>query len=118
MEISVNEPKSKSFNIYLRMFHLGLQLAAAYWANVYDGMSSCKHQFVDFISFIAYALIAFNLVSLIVMRCSSKFPRMFFFISYLIDLILSGGACAMSVIGYMQYRGCTSNRVIFAFTAL
>ena len=100
------------------MFHLGLQLAAAYWANVYDGMSSCKHQYVDLISYFAYALVGLNLISLIIVRCASKFPRVYFFLTYFLDLLLIGGTITLSVVGYHQYRNCSSNYVIFSFSAI
>ena len=116
MEISVNEPKSKSFNIYLRMFHLGLQLAAAYWAIFYDGTDSCTSQYYDYISYLAYALVAINLVSLIIVRCSARFPRCYFFVTYFIDLLLCAGVCALSVIGHINRHNCASNIVLFLFS--
>lgn len=101
------------------MFHLGLQLAAAYWHIVYDGMGSCKHFFVDLISYLGYALVGLNLISLIIVRCAKKFPRIYFFITYFIDLLLASGIIVIGVTGHAKYSSnCTSNHVMFVFTEI
>jgi hypothetical protein len=39
MEVDINEPKSKAFNVFLRMFQLALQLILAYWASKHEAVS-------------------------------------------------------------------------------
>lgn len=116
MEVNVNIPKSKSFNIYLRMFQLGLRLALAYWAIFYDGLSDCDSTKYNLISYLAYAMILLNLLGLIVIRCSDKFPRCCFFLTLFLNILLAAGIIALSVIGYQHERTCASNKAMFEFS--
>lgn len=116
MEVDINEPKSKAFNIFLRMFQLGGQLTLAYWASRYEGISGCDYSTPDIVSYLAYALVALNLVSLIFVRCNSKFPRGYFFLVFGLDLLLVVGIALLQLI--RNPTNCASNRLYYQFTVI
>jgi hypothetical protein len=98
MEVDINEPKSRAFNIFLRMFQLGLQLILGYWASRFNNLSGCSYSTSDIISYVAYALTTLNLIALLINQCSSKFSRGLFFTVYLLDIVIAIGIIAMQAI--------------------
>lgn len=72
MEVDINEPVSKFFNVFLRMFQLGGQVALAYWAVRYHeySNSACGHLYLNIASYLAYAMVGINFLALLVVRCS------------------------------------------------
>lgn len=116
MEVDINEPKSKAFNVFLRMFQLGCQLIIAYWALKSDGVSACDFNIPNITSYIAYGLAAFNLVSLIAIRCSDGFPRCLFFVVFILDVL---AALAIIIINAVNgYKGCASDKIFYQFSII
>ena len=99
MEADINEPKSKSFNIYLRWLQLGFQLALAYWVLFFHPMEACSSSYPTYIQYISYAIAALSFICLLVIGCSHKFPRPFFFLTFIVMVLLGLGAIGMMVMG-------------------
>lgn len=116
MEVDINEPKSKAFNIFLRMFQLGGQLALAYWASRFEGVTQCDYVTPDIVSYIAYALAALNLASVIYVRCSNKFPRGFFFLIFILDLLMVLGVILLQLI--RNPTNCAANKLFYQFSII
>lgn len=89
MEVDINEPKSKAFNILLRMLQLSLQLISGYWASKHEFAPGCDYTIPNIISYVAYVLAALNFVAVIVTRCAKKFPRALFFVVFAIDFLIA-----------------------------
>ena len=121
MEVDINEPNSKFFNVFLRMVQLGGQVALAYWAvRWYEYEGICGHLFLDIASYIAYALVLFNLIAVVVIRCSHKFPRCFCFFLYVLDLLMCGALIAQYFILKSDTNAnlCAADRAFSEFSSL
>lgn len=116
MEVDINEPKSKAFNVFLRMFQLGCQLIIAYWTLKSDGIQGCEFTIPNITSYIAYALAAINLISVIGIRCSNKFPRCFFFVTFILDLIMIITVIAINAA--KGYDPCAAGKVFYHFSII
>ena len=116
MEVDINEPKSKSFNVFLRMFQLACQIIIAYWALKICGIVGCDFGTSDITSYVGYALAGINLISVLVIRCSSKFPRCFFFTVFGLDLVLALGVIALNII--KGYSSCAASKVSYYFSII
>jgi hypothetical protein len=116
MEVDINEPKSKAFNVFLRMFQLGCQLIIAYWALKSDGTSACDFTYPNITSYIAYALAGINLLSVIYIRCSHGFPRCMFFVVFVIDILMAIAIIALNAIN--GYKGCASDKIFYHFSII
>ena len=116
MEVDINEPKSKAFNMFLRMFQLGCQLIITYWALKSDGISTCDFNIPNITSYIAYGLAAINLLSLIAIRCSNGFPRCLFFGVLILDILT---AIAIIIINAVNgFKGCASDKIFYHFSII
>lgn len=91
MEADINEPKSKAFNIYLRIFQLGFQIVLGYWALKLFHPEECTQQYIESSTYIGYVVLFIGLVSIIVVRCSDRFPRVYFFLTYILFILLGIG---------------------------
>ena len=99
MQADINEPKSTSFNVFLRMFQLGLQVILGYWASKHeDTYTSCDYYIPNIISYIAYGLAGLNFISLITIRCSNKFPRCFSFLIFFLDLCMAATIIVLQIV--------------------
>ncbi len=55
---------------------------------------------------------------MIVTRFSDDFPRVFFFISFVINIILAAIIIILSIIGMAEYNSCANNRILYRFAAV
>ena len=122
MEVDINEPNSKFFNVFLRMLQLSGQIALAYWAvrsHEYHAQS-CDLLLITIASYLAYFLFFLNLAGIITIRCSNRFPRCVCFVLYLLDLLI----CAAFIAQYFILKGnskitqCAATRAFSEFSAL
>lgn len=98
------------------MLQLGGQLILGYWATRFGGVEGCDNTIVNIISYMAYALAGINLIAVIYVRCAAKFPRVFFFLIFILDL-----GIAAAVIGVMASKGtfnCAANKVYYQFSII
>lgn len=94
------------------MFQLGLQVILGYWASKHENTyQSCDYTIPNIISYIAYALAGLNFIALIGVRCSSKFPRCFFFIIFFLDLCMAATFIALQVV--KGQHKCAAGKVFF-----
>jgi len=116
MEVDISEPKSKAFNIFLRMLQLGGQLILGYWASRYDGIDGCDYNIPNIVSILAYVLAALNLISVIGIRIADKFPRAFFFIIFILDLLLA--AAIITIQAIKGHSNCAAGKVFREFSLI
>jgi hypothetical protein len=116
MEVDLNEPKSRAFNIFLRMFQLSLQLILGYWATHFRNSSKCYYNISDIVSYIAYALAAINFFALLINQCSKKFSRGLFWTVYILDLLIAAAIIAVQII--LGHSECASANVFQMFSII
>ena len=109
MEVDINEPKSSSFNVFLRLFQLGGQLILGYWASKFDGIEGCDYNIHNIVSILAYVLAGLNLISIIYTRASVQFSRPFFFVVFLLNLIIIAGIMVLEII--KGHSNCAAGKV-------
>ena len=114
MEVDINEPKSRAFNIFLRFFQLGLHLVIAMWVTKI-GENTCQTPFMKFLEPISYIFVGLNIIAMIYTRCRDKFPRIEFFVLYAINIILSGVAIVMGFAGAGEANSCVTSKVLSRF---
>ena len=74
MEIDINTPKSREFNIFLRFFQLGLHLVIAVQvANLGD--HNCRTEFMKIAEPISFIYVGLNLLATLYIHCREKFAR-------------------------------------------
>lgn len=112
--MDINEPKSRSFNMYLRYFQMGLQVLIASKLSEINS-TSCEYTFQRIGQIVTIGLIAINLIAMIVTRCTTNFPRAFFFVIFIIDLILAAIITILGIVGMTEYNSCANNRVLHRF---
>jgi len=56
-----------------------------------------------------------NLIAMIVTRCTSHFPRIFFFICFIVNIILASIIVILGIVGMQEYNSCANNRVLHRF---
>ncbi|CAM6001007.1 unnamed protein product [Sphagnum balticum] len=98
MEVDISEPKSRSFNIFLRFFQLGLALVIGILISKLD-QTNCNDQFYGLISIVGSVLIGINLLAMVYLRCREAFPKVAFFVVFIADLILAGIFLVISFAG-------------------
>lgn len=98
------------------MFQLGCQVVMAYWALKLTGIAGCDFATSDILSYLAYALLGLNLIALITIRCSAKFPRCFFFTVFFLDLVLAAGIIAINAT--KGYSACAPAKVFYHFSII
>jgi len=100
--------------MYLRYFQFGLQiLVAAFISQV--NSTDCVQTYHKIGIPVSYILIGLNLLAMIITRCSDRFPRIFFFISFVINLILAAIIVILGLIGVADTSSCANNRVLHRF---
>ncbi len=115
--MDINEPKSRSFNIFLRYFQAGLQiLASCLLSQISSGACNSSYQKVTLI--LSLTLICVNLISMTVTRCSPTFPRIFFFIFLIINLLISCIIVILALIGLTEMNVCANNKVLERFVLI
>jgi hypothetical protein len=117
MEVDVSEPKSRSFNIFLRFFQLGLSLTITILICKLD-TTGCDTSYHQLISIAAYALTAISLLALLYLRCRDAFPKLEFFILFIVSLILAGIIIVISIAGFGINNNCAPNHVMYEFATL
>ncbi len=80
--------------------------------------ASCEFTFQKIGQIITIAIILLNLIAMIVTRCADNFPRIFFFIIFLIDLILAAIVIVLGIVGMQEYNSCANNRVLHRFVMM
>ncbi|CAM6002280.1 unnamed protein product [Sphagnum balticum] len=88
MEMDISEPKSRSFNIFLRFFQLGIALSIAILISKFN-QTGCQTPFYGLSSVLSYVLVAINLLVMIYLRCREAFSKVAFFLVFIIDIILA-----------------------------
>jgi len=116
MEVDINEPKSKAFNIFLRMLQLSLQLISGYWASRHQGVGACEYSVPALTSYVAYGLAGLNLVALFSIRCSKKFPKILFFIIFILDFLIALAIIALQF--FKGISGCATTKVYQEFSLI
>ncbi len=104
----------KSINACLRFLHLGLQIIGAYWAVVIDGYS-CQEDYIRMITYIAYGLIAFNLLFSIFFGNRPSTNKFLYYFPLVVNLLLAGGLLYFTIEGYNKYNTCAPTRVLYEF---
>lgn len=94
------------------MFQLGCQVILGYWASKHEGTyEQCDYTIPNIISYIAYGLAFLNLLLFVGAKCSKNFPRILFYVFFLLDL-----AAAATIIALQFTRGqqtCAAGKVFF-----
>lgn len=98
------------------MFQLGCQIILAYWALRIDGVTDCDFNTANITSYIAYGLAGLNIISVIAVRCSDKFPRCFFFIVFILDLLMALGIISLN--GLNGYSRCAASKAFYHFSII
>lgn len=115
--MDISEPKSRTFNMYLRYFQMGLQvIIAAKLAEI--NSAACQQTFQKVGFYTAVLLVFINLIAMIVTRCSHHFPRVFFFIMFVVNLLLAGVIVVLGIVGLAEYNSCANNRVLHRFVIM
>lgn len=55
---------------------------------------------------------------MIVTRCTHHFPRVFFFIVFILDLIMAAIIIVLGIIGMAEYNSCANNRFLHRFATI
>ena len=114
MESDISEPKSRSFNLFLRFFQLGLSLTAAAVISKLLS-SSCIDDTFRLMAIISMVMVVFNLIAMISLRCSVNFPKCGFIIAFLIDLGLSAAIVGLAIKNYQNSQNCAFSALLFRF---
>jgi hypothetical protein len=112
--MDINEPKSRSFNMYLRYLQMGLQV---FIASKISEVSSegCIDNFHKVGDIVLYIVIGINLLAILITRCVQGFPRPLFYIVFIIDLILAVILVVLALVGLFQFNTCANNKVLYRF---
>ena len=89
MQVDVSEPRSRSFTLFLRFFHLGINLLVAQLISKIQN-TPCSNTYTAIGLPISYILIALNLVFVLILRCKQEFNRKAFFVGLALDIVLIG----------------------------
>lgn len=104
----------KSPNVCLRFLHLGLQIIAGYWAVVIDGYG-CQEQFVQNVTYFAYAMIAFNIIFFAFIRSRTAGNNFLHYLPYLVNFGLAAGMLYFTIEGYNKYNNCAPTKALYEF---
>jgi hypothetical protein len=96
---------------------MGLQVLIATKLSELDSVA-CDASFQKLVQIITLIIIGFNIISMIVMRCSSQFPRIYFFVSYIINCLLAAIIGILAFFGMLETNTCANNRILFRFSFL
>jgi hypothetical protein len=96
--------------MYLRYFQFGLQILIAAFISKANA-TYCSQTYQNLGIPVSYIIIALNLLAMIITRCSDRFPRIFFFVSFVINLILVAIIVVSGLIGMADTNSCANNRV-------
>lgn len=97
--------------MYLRYFQFGLQILVAAFISLANS-SDCAKTYQTIGLPVSYIIIGLNLLAMIVTRCTDRFPRVFFFISFIINLLLAAIIVVLGLIGIADTNTCANNRVL------
>jgi hypothetical protein len=115
--MDINEPKSRSFNIFLRYFQAGLQILASCLLSQISS-SACNSSYQKVTLILSLSLILINLISMTVTRCSATFPRLFFFTLLILNLLISCIIVVFALIGLTEMNVCANNKVLERFVLI
>lgn len=103
-------------NSCVKFLHLGLQILAAYWAVVIDGYS-CQEAYVKNVTYFAYALVAFNIILILVFSkfCTNQSKAFAFYAPLILNLGLIAGILFFTIEGYKNSNACAPTRVLYEF---
>jgi len=96
--------------MYLRYFQFGLQILIAAFISKANA-TDCSQNYQNLGIPVSYIIITLNLLAMIITRCSDRFPRIFFFVSFVINLILVAIIVVSGLIGMADTNSCANNRV-------
>ena len=85
----MSESQSRSFSLFLRFFHLGINLLVAQLISKIQN-TACSNTYTAIGLPISYILIALNLIFILILRCKQKFNRKAFFVGLALDVVLAG----------------------------
>jgi hypothetical protein len=97
--------------MYLRFFQFGLQILIAAFISKANA-TGCFQAYHTVGLPISYIIIGLNLLAMIITRCNDRFPRIFFFVSFVIDLILAAIIVILGLIGMADTNSCANDRVL------
>ncbi len=119
MEVDINRTKSRSYNYFLRNFHMGLRiLGVIFSTTIIDEYESCPQLISKFVFPLAVTLTVLNLCFMIYFMCNVSFPRCEFFLFLSINVIIC------SVIGLLTYSyfnngaRCIKNMILQTYIVL
>jgi len=55
---------------------------------------------------------------MIVTRCTQHFPRIFFFVCFILNIILAAIILILGIVGLAEYNSCANNRVLHRFVII
>jgi hypothetical protein len=114
MESDISEPKSRSFNLFLRFFQLGLSLTAA--AVISQLLSSsCIDDTFKLMALLSMVMVVFNFIAMVSLRCSVNFPKCGFIMAYIIDIGLSAAIVLLALRDYQTSQNCAFSALLFRF---
>jgi hypothetical protein len=77
---------------------MGLQVLIASKLSTLDA-AACDSSFQKIGPIVTYLIIGFNIISMIIMRCVNNFPRIYFFVSFILNCLFA------AIIGILAFFG-------------
>lgn len=103
MESDINYPKSKAFNVFLRLLQLALSLACSVFL-VELVERSCRDEPVRTLEMLVAALAVVSILALIVVKCSVGHPKLGFVLLFVLAV---GAVVAIGVLSFMDLKTST-----------
>lgn len=105
MESDINEAKSRTFNVLLRFFQLGLCLSATFFVGVVFHVT-CVQETFKIIRIMGISMAIVNLCGIIFMAYKKRYSKTAFLIVYIADLIMCTVIMAYSGINFHESVNC------------
>lgn len=97
--MDISEPITRSFNISLRFFHLGLQLLVSQLISKINN-NECSTTLLTIGLPISYIILIINLIAILVMKLKGFWNRKVFFVLFGVNVVLAG-VCMVVGLGGM-----------------
>ena len=115
METDINEPKSRAFNLFLRVLQLGLSLAMTVAVAELKCKQCIPMDGYRAVEVMCLLVLVAGAIGLAVMRCSAAHPKIPFLMLLVGTLVLLSGVVLVVVLNYVGSTDCAFNEAFYRY---
>lgn len=114
MESDINEAKSRTFNLLLRFFQLGLCLSATFFVGVVFHVT-CVHESFKIIRAMGIMMAVTNFCGMLFMAYRKRHSKPAFMVFYVANLIMCVIIMVFSAINYKESEKCPTKTLFYVY---